>query len=350
MSSSRTPEARDGSTPKSAESWLVQPPSISLPKGGGAVHGIGEKFGANPVTGSGSMAIPIFASPGRSSFGPQLALSYDSGSGNGPFGLGWSLSIPTITRKTDRGLPQYRGRVEPDVFVLARAEDLVPFLIEQPGGHWTRVSTPQTANGERNLVDRYRPRVERGFALIEWWTHEKTRETHWRTISRDNVTTILGDDAASRITDREDSQRVFSWLISRSYDDKGNVIVYGYKPEDYVGVDFTATHERNRDHKVKGPQRYLKRIQYGNVKPYLPDLRATSASPLPQQWMFELVFDYGDHDVASPLPGEVPSKEWPPRPDPFSTYRPGFEVRTHRLCRRAAAAVIFVSMLLLTGL
>jgi hypothetical protein len=32
-------------------------PSISLPKGGGAIRGIGEKFAANPVTGTGSMTM-----------------------------------------------------------------------------------------------------------------------------------------------------------------------------------------------------------------------------------------------------------------------------------------------------
>ena len=68
-----------------------QVPSISLPKGGGAIRGIGEKFAANPVTGTGSMTVPLAISPGRSGFGPQLSLSYDSGAGNGPFGFGWSL-------------------------------------------------------------------------------------------------------------------------------------------------------------------------------------------------------------------------------------------------------------------
>src|SRR5690349_23432054 len=82
-------------------------PSISLPKGGGALRGIGEKFASNPVTGTGTMKVPLATSPGRSGFGPQISLSYDSGSGNGPFGLGWHLSIPTITRKTDTGLPRY---------------------------------------------------------------------------------------------------------------------------------------------------------------------------------------------------------------------------------------------------
>lgn len=83
------------------------PPTISLPKGGGAIRGMGEKFSANPVTGTGSMTVPIAVSPGRSGFGPQLSLSYDSGAGNGAFGYGWSLSVPTIARKTDKGLPKY---------------------------------------------------------------------------------------------------------------------------------------------------------------------------------------------------------------------------------------------------
>ena len=72
------------------------------------------------------MSVPIFTLPGRSGFGPQLSLSYDSGAGNGPFGFGWSLSVPSITRRTDRGLPKYFDGDETDVFILSGAEDLVP--------------------------------------------------------------------------------------------------------------------------------------------------------------------------------------------------------------------------------
>lgn len=113
------------------------PPAISLPKGGGAIRGIGEKFAANPVTGTGSMSVPIATSPGRSGFGPQLALSYDSGAGNGPFGLGWNLSLPSITRKTDKGLPRYQDDQESDTFILSGSEDLVPVLVEECG-EWRR--------------------------------------------------------------------------------------------------------------------------------------------------------------------------------------------------------------------
>ncbi len=69
-------------------------PAITLPKGGGAIRGTGEKFAANPMTGTGSMSVPIATSPGRSGFGPQLSLAYDSGAGDGQFGFGWSLSLP----------------------------------------------------------------------------------------------------------------------------------------------------------------------------------------------------------------------------------------------------------------
>src|SRR3989442_694815 len=113
-------------------------PTITLPKGGGAIRGMGEKFAANPVTGTGAMTIPIATSPGRSGFGPQLSLSYDSGAGNGPFGLGWSLALPAITRKTDKGLPQYQDAEESDVFLLSGAEDLVPVLVQNAQGEWER--------------------------------------------------------------------------------------------------------------------------------------------------------------------------------------------------------------------
>src|SRR5437867_13120508 len=101
MASPQKPPSQPGGEQKQAA------PSISLPQGGGAIRGMGEKFATNPVTGTGSMTVPLATSPGRSGFGPQLSLSYDSGSGNGPFGLGWSLSLPQITRKTDKGLPRY---------------------------------------------------------------------------------------------------------------------------------------------------------------------------------------------------------------------------------------------------
>ncbi|EUA05265.1 virulence plasmid 65kDa B family protein [Mycobacterium kansasii 824] len=115
-------------------------------QGGGAIRGIGEKFGANPVTGTGSLSIPIPASPGRDGFGPSLTLTYDSGSGNGPFGFGWTLRLASITRRTDRGLPRYRDAAESDVFILADTEDLVPVLTDAGTRFEDRASAPATSS------------------------------------------------------------------------------------------------------------------------------------------------------------------------------------------------------------
>src|SRR6266852_804902 len=167
--------AGTSTTESTEQSFSVSAPQISLPKGGGAIRGMGEKFSANPVTGTGTMTVPIFTSPGRSGFGPQLALSYDSGAGNGPFGLGWHLSIPSITRKTDKGLPQYDDASESDVFILSGAEDLVPVLI-QKGNAWVLPDeTPRSAFGNEYHIGRYQPRVEGLFARIERWTNTTDR-------------------------------------------------------------------------------------------------------------------------------------------------------------------------------
>jgi RHS repeat-associated protein len=338
-------------------------PSISLPKGGGAIRGIGEKFAANPVTGTGSMSVPIATSPGRSGFGPQLSLSYDSGAGNGTFGFGWSLGLPQITRKTDKGLPQYRDSEESDVFILSGAEDLVPmyrqdadgtWVAEHPGyqrdpdGFWVRDPSDHLVIHEDELggyrVRRYRPRIEGLFARIERWTRSDG-DVHWRSISRDNILTIYGKDNNSRIFDPSDpdpehAQHIFTWLICETRDDRGNAVLYEYKAEDGTGVDLTRVHERNRgdrDDPRRAANRYLKRIRYGNRTPLLDGdgHRPRSLSEqevLDASWMFETVFDYGEHDPDLPEPDAA--GEWTHRDDPFSTYRAGFEVRTCRLCQR----------------
>ena len=234
------------------ESSQVGAPSISLPKGGGAVRGIGEKFAANPVTGTGTLSVPIATSPGRSGFGPELGLSYDSGAGNGPFGIGWNLSQPAITRKTDKGLPQYRDAEESDVYILSGAEDLVPVYKKNPDGSWAHdphgnlIDDEASRNG--HLVKRYRPRIEGLFARIERWTRLIDGDTHWRSISKDNILTVYGSTPESRIADPANPGHVFSWLICQSYDDKGNAIVYEYVAENDDNVDLSHVNERNRVH------------------------------------------------------------------------------------------------------
>ena len=138
--------------------------------------------GTRPVdaaTGTASLALPVATSPGRAGFGPALSLSYDSGAGNGPFGLGWKVAIPAITRKTDKGLPRYQDDPDTDTFILSGAEDLVP-LREERDGAWVQVPEQRTAVGRRYEIQRYRPRVEGLFARIERWRDLSSGETPGR--------------------------------------------------------------------------------------------------------------------------------------------------------------------------
>jgi RHS repeat-associated protein len=308
------------------------PPRVSLPKGGGAVRGVGEKFAANPANGTGTMTVPIATSEGRSGFHPELALTYDSGNGNGPFGFGWRLSVPAITRRTDKGLPTYADAAESDVYLLSGAEDLVPVLHDDG----TRYADDTTAPGY--VIHRYRPRTEGLLSRIERWTATATGDVHWRSISHDDVTTRYGTDDRSRIAD---GTRVFSWLACETYDSRGNALAYTYVAETADGVDLTRGSEQRRN---RATNRYVKTIRYGNRVSRLlqPDLDQA-------RWLFEVVFDYDeghlepvDPDPATPLAEQhtyvhasaAPGRAWSARPDPFSAHRAGFEVRTHRRCRR----------------
>src|SRR5215469_18642917 len=92
----------------------ISQPTVNLPKGGGAVTGMGESFQASAFTGFAELSINAEVTPCRD-FEPELSIDYSTGNGNGPFGLGFELSLPSITRRTDLGVPCYD---ETDRFVL----------------------------------------------------------------------------------------------------------------------------------------------------------------------------------------------------------------------------------------
>lgn len=204
----------------------------------------------------------------------------------------------------------------------------MPTLVQTSDGGVRETLSTATRNGVNYTVRRYRPRVEGLFARIERWQNQKTGDTFWKTVSKDNITSLFGLDSNGRITHPDNDSHVFKWLLERSYDDKGNVIVYEYKPETRDNVPLSIP-ESNHDPRAN---RYLKRICYGAAAPYYPDDTAPTPVPLPNNWFFQVILDYGEHDTTVPRPDE--DHPWPVRQDAFSNYRSTFEVRSYRLCRR----------------
>ncbi|MCF0075526.1 insecticidal toxin complex protein [Dyadobacter sp. CY261] len=316
-------------TSKKEDKFRLEIPQITLPKGGGAIKGIDEKFEVNPVNGSASLSILLPVTAGRG-FAPQLALSYNSGGGNGIFGLGWGIGIPSVSRKTDKKLPQYldADSNETDTFLLTGAEDLVPYL-QKVNEEWLPKMEEHLLSGEKYIVKFYRPRIEGGFARIEKWCSALRKDIYWRVITKENITSIFGKTPGARIADPQDPDKVFEWLLERTYDDKGNVIEYQYKAEDAAGADAGSLHNRNRfdQEQPAYTNKYARRILYGNETSYFPQRSEQSAYQ--GKFFFETLFDYGEHDESG---NEV--KPWNYRADAFSSFRPGFEIRTTRLCKR----------------
>ncbi len=165
-----------------------------LPEGSGGVTPLGDRFQPDFVRGGGSYAVPLRLPMGPNEQRPDLALTYSTGSGNGPFGLGWRLDVIRIERRTDRGVATYG---DDDEFVLGGAELLVPV-----GG------------------GRYRPKSD-----TRHW-HIERHGDGWRIRTGDGHTMLFGQQADSR---EELPGRVFAWCLDEQRDPAGNAIEYHYR-------------------------------------------------------------------------------------------------------------------------
>lgn len=253
---------------------------LSLPTGGGALQGIGEKFQPDLHTGTGNFTVPLALPPGRNGLQPSLSLSYSTGNGNGPFGLGWGLPLPEIRRNTSRGVPEYGGD---DVFVLTGSEDLVPVEQLTPG------------------VTRFRPRTEGLFALID--RHQGEVDDYWRVQTRDGLVSTYGTPGAKgrdpgALANPSVSDRVFAWKVTQTEDPFGNLIVYEYDLDTGAGEE------------MSGAGLYLRAIRYADYQ----DAAGQRA------YLASVRLEYED------------------RPDAFGEFRAGFPVRWRRRCREIATA------------
>jgi hypothetical protein len=278
--------------------------------------------------------------------------------------LGWQLSIPRITRKTEKGLPQYD---DTDVYVMSGAEDLVPCLkkVVGPIGGQERWISEDPIQHPSHTAYRYRPRTEGLFARIERWENNATHVVHWRATTKDNITSIYGATSASRIADPENEQHVYEWLLQETFDATGNHILYEYardNPKLYTNEDPAVSLHEIYEQNRQATQLYIRRIYYGSFPDPLLDEQGQvvtypGGTPIGHQregrrYAFEVVFDYGDWEIPTknPHPGPMPAGQQelfglapslsathnpvPIRADRFSNFHARFEIRTLRRCRR----------------
>ena len=167
--------------------------------------------------------------------------------------------------------------------------------------------------------------------LIEQWTDQATGISHWRVITAQGVTSIFGaSDLGRGGRPRRSGPDIPVAGRGERLPRTGNRVVYQYQAENGESVRDEVC-EQNR---AITARRYLRQIRYAN---YYPDPSGPAggrqAAP---EYAFEVVFDYGEYDLDVSAPDSdpyAPVRPWLERPDPFSAYGAGFEIRTFRLCR-----------------
>ncbi len=285
---------------------------------------IGKSWGAVGPTGAASFDLPLPLSAGRG-WDPQLALGYSNQAGNGPFGIGWSLGIGQISRRTHKGVPRYDDH---DEIVGHDGEVWLPER-DDDGELKSRLeSTYHSIDIGQHRVVRYWPRVESTFALCERWQSTEPGSTaFWLVHGSDGSLHIYGKTADSRRADPDDGQRIGAWLLCESLNAHGEHICFEYKADDQ---DLDTV----RDYRA---QRYLWRVLYGNAQAHAAPYAFGAQTPADLQWHFHLLFDYGERSrslTEVPVYDGDTLQPWLTREDPFSTYGQGFEIGTRRLCQQ----------------
>ena len=214
----------------------VRPNVLSVPSGPGSIEGLGEAFESQLNTGTSSYSVPMKVPTGRNGFAPQLTLRYDSGNGNGIFGLGWRLAFPFISRQNNEGQPYYTeypqgdgvdndkdGETDEfdefDTFVYSGREELLP----TSGGFWR-------CENELNFV-----RFEK---LSQGWIAKQ----------KDGTTLKFGSTAASRVQDA--TGRVAIWCIDEMTDTSGNKIRFAYEKKDSSAQIYCTGIRYNQDEQM----------------------------------------------------------------------------------------------------
>lgn len=161
-------------------------------------------------SGAAVLEIPIPTPRGKGGFQPDLRLRYSSQGGDGPFGVGWSLSLPEIRRTTRFGPPDHSTS---------------PYDYELDG----QLLFAETGPG--STAGRYH-------TLTETFQRILKNANSWEVTAPNGIKSIFGGTPESRIGD-------VRWHLSEMVDPAGNRICFTYEQEEnvaYLAV-VTYTHE-----------------------------------------------------------------------------------------------------------
>ena len=211
-------------------------PSISLPKGGGAIRGIDEKLTVGQATGAATLTVPVSTSPARQGFAPQLAPDLrlrrrqrpvrPGLEAVGPVDHPQDLQGPAAVRRCGRLRrvhPVRRRGPGPAARAVGRRLERRRVDRDVRAGELRRTPVPAAGGGGI--------RPDRAVAA----TPPPATSTGGRSPATTSPACTARTTPAA-IADPARPARIFSWLLDLSFDDRGNAISYEYKAEDSANV------------------------------------------------------------------------------------------------------------------
>lgn len=248
-------------TPEMPETSAYTPTSIKELKAADPLEGLTlmQPPTANN-SGTANLSYPIEIPAGRQGMQPNLALTYSSGGGNGWLGVGWDISIPSITVETRWGVPRYSSDWESEVYMYEGEQ-----LVTRDGSgnframpHRTNQWTHRSTLGSE---EQFFPRKNEVFDSIV--RHGSSPSDYWWTVTHKNgVTDYYGKYASDnsvnsncvlRTGDNNNSGAIAHWALAESIDPYGNSVKYYYDIEQNTGISGSS---------VMGRQIYLRDINY----------------------------------------------------------------------------------------
>ena len=242
-------------TPEMPETSAFTPTSIKELEAANPLEGL-QLIQAPTANNSGTanLSYQLEIPAGRQGMQPNLALTYSSSGGNGWLGVGWDISVPSITVETRWGVPRYDYQKESEVYVYG-GEQLVEK--DAAGNHLPMPHRTNQWRSRHTTDTRFYPRADETFdSIVRHGT--EPYDYWWSVTDRNGITHYYGKSHTSDNVDYNavlaDSEgNIARWALTESVDPNGNAILYFY---DHVGYSSTS------DFSNGGIELYLKHINY----------------------------------------------------------------------------------------
>lgn len=222
--------------------------------------------------GDANLSYPIEVPPGRRGMQPRLEVTYSSAAGNGWLGLGWNLTVPTITVDTRWGVPRYSPTHETETYLLD-GRQLTPVA--------HRADPVARSAGDRT----FRARVEGAFDRIV--RHGRGPDDYWWEVTDTDGTVSSyggrlaagGREAAACLTDDPagNAGNVFVWALREIRDTHGNTVLFAYERVQGTGLPLGTE---------AGHELYLQSARYtgreGDAGPYAVTFLRDAAGDAPR--------------------------------------------------------------------